>query len=313
MAGRSAWTTRRLASCCCTTCGTRAVSTWPRRTRATTTTRSWSSPVGRALRGQSQHPRLAPAVPSTSRLRAAPAPGSGDLWMMEGRGTYDGANPLQFVWIVEFRGDKVQDQRVRADGRPTAVRPTGQPHVAYARRPRGETAKSTTAPSPYSRRTGRHDEGDARRSRADHSPGRALVRRRRRPTETARRRHLPNLNICRGEPMRRRSRRRCYAAKRTLRRLHHRPRSEANPTAIPSLQRRQQSSMAGVLPRSDSYPSDQPVACFGGRRSASGLKQAVIPGGEEGKQHQVRRGSIPGTGRVAHGNRRRAERTQGCT
>jgi hypothetical protein len=27
---------------------------------------------------------------------------------MEGRGTYDGANPLQFVWIVEFRGDKVQ-------------------------------------------------------------------------------------------------------------------------------------------------------------------------------------------------------------
>jgi hypothetical protein len=38
--------------------------------------------------------------------------GSGDLWIMEGRGTYDGANPLQFVWIVEFRGDKVQRETI---------------------------------------------------------------------------------------------------------------------------------------------------------------------------------------------------------
>jgi hypothetical protein len=40
--------------------------------------------------------------------------GSGDLWIMEGRGIYDGdsANPAYFTWIVEFRGDKVQRETI---------------------------------------------------------------------------------------------------------------------------------------------------------------------------------------------------------
>jgi hypothetical protein len=40
--------------------------------------------------------------------------GSGDLWIMEGRGFYggDSANPGNFAWIVEFRGDKVQRETI---------------------------------------------------------------------------------------------------------------------------------------------------------------------------------------------------------
>ena len=40
--------------------------------------------------------------------------GSGDLWVMEGIGIYDGdrANLRHFVWIVEVRGDKVQRETI---------------------------------------------------------------------------------------------------------------------------------------------------------------------------------------------------------
>jgi hypothetical protein len=40
--------------------------------------------------------------------------GSGDLWIMEGRGFHDGddANPGDVVWIVECRGDKVQRETI---------------------------------------------------------------------------------------------------------------------------------------------------------------------------------------------------------
>jgi hypothetical protein len=34
--------------------------------------------------------------------------GSGDLWIAEGVLSYDGANPVHFVKILQFRGDKVE-------------------------------------------------------------------------------------------------------------------------------------------------------------------------------------------------------------
>lgn len=34
--------------------------------------------------------------------------GAGDVWIAEGRLLYDGGNPVHFVKIIEFRGDKVQ-------------------------------------------------------------------------------------------------------------------------------------------------------------------------------------------------------------
>jgi hypothetical protein len=38
--------------------------------------------------------------------------GSGDFWMGEGRALYDGANPVHFVHILEFRGDLVQRETI---------------------------------------------------------------------------------------------------------------------------------------------------------------------------------------------------------
>ena len=38
--------------------------------------------------------------------------GSGDLWIGEGRLTYDGANPVHFVKILEFRGNLVQRETI---------------------------------------------------------------------------------------------------------------------------------------------------------------------------------------------------------
>jgi hypothetical protein len=34
--------------------------------------------------------------------------GSGDLWIAEGRLSYDGGNPVHYVKIIQFRGDKVE-------------------------------------------------------------------------------------------------------------------------------------------------------------------------------------------------------------
>ena len=34
--------------------------------------------------------------------------GSGDLWIAEGRLSYDGGNPVHYVKILQFRGDKVE-------------------------------------------------------------------------------------------------------------------------------------------------------------------------------------------------------------
>ncbi|HKX68421.1 MAG TPA: nuclear transport factor 2 family protein, partial [Intrasporangium sp.] len=38
--------------------------------------------------------------------------GSGDFWIGEGRLLYDGADPVHFVKILEFRGDKVQRETI---------------------------------------------------------------------------------------------------------------------------------------------------------------------------------------------------------
>jgi len=38
--------------------------------------------------------------------------GSGDFWIGEGRALYDGANPVHFVHILEFRGDLVQRESI---------------------------------------------------------------------------------------------------------------------------------------------------------------------------------------------------------
>lgn len=38
--------------------------------------------------------------------------GSGDLWIGEGRLLYDGANPVHFVKILEFRGNLVQRETI---------------------------------------------------------------------------------------------------------------------------------------------------------------------------------------------------------
>lgn len=38
--------------------------------------------------------------------------GGGDVWIGEGLVLYDGANPHNFVWIAEFRGDLVQRETI---------------------------------------------------------------------------------------------------------------------------------------------------------------------------------------------------------
>jgi hypothetical protein len=38
--------------------------------------------------------------------------GAGDVWLGEGRIRYDGGEPIHFVQVVEFRGDKVRRETI---------------------------------------------------------------------------------------------------------------------------------------------------------------------------------------------------------
>jgi hypothetical protein len=38
--------------------------------------------------------------------------GEGDFWIAEGRISYDGGDPIDYVWVAQLRGDKVQRETI---------------------------------------------------------------------------------------------------------------------------------------------------------------------------------------------------------